>query len=163
MKKMKYVLLISIFLAIIIMSIGYASFATNLSIQGTSQITGQWDIRITDVTVQEASPGSDPGAPTFTNTSVSFDAKLAKPGDSISYLVTIQNNGSIDAELGGIVFIEEIEGSDAISYTLTKPDDELKSGQTTTFTITVTYKLSTTEMPEVKTKSITGTIEYVQE
>ncbi len=160
---MKYVLLISIFLAIIIMSIGYASFATNLSIQGTSQITGQWDIRITDVTVQEASPGSDPGAPTFTNTSVSFDAKLAKPGDSISYLVTIQNNGSIDAELGGIVFIEEIEGSDAISYTLTKPDDELKSGQTTTFTITVTYKLSTTEMPEVKTKSITGTIEYVQE
>ena len=163
MKKMKYVLLISIFLAIIIMSIGYASFATNLSIQGTSQITGQWDIRITDVTVQEASPGSDPGAPTFTNTSVSFDAKLAKPGDSISYLVTIQNNGSIDAELGGIVFIEEIEGSDAISYTLTKPDDELKSGQTTTFTITVTYKLSTTEMPETKTKSITGTIEYVQE
>ena len=163
MKKMKYVLLISIFLAIIIMSIGYASFATNLSIQGTSQITGQWDIRITDVTVQEASPGSDPGAPTFTNTSVSFDAKLAKPGDSIAYLVTIQNNGSIDAELGGIVFIEEIEGSDAISYTLTKPDDELKSGQTTTFTITVTYKLSTTEMPEVKTKSITGTIEYVQE
>lgn len=146
----------------IIMAIGYASFATNLSIQGTSEITGQWDIRITDVTVQEASPESNPGKPTFTNTSVSFDAKLAKPGDSISYLVTIQNNGSIDAELGGIVFIEEIEGSDAISYTLTKPDDELKSGQTTTFTITVTYKPGTTEMPESKTKSITGTIEYVQ-
>lgn len=103
------------------------------------------------------------GEPQYTNTSATFSAKLLKPNDTITYEITIKNAGTIDAKLGNKTFTtDEEKGSPAIIYTTTNPANILKAGEETTFTVTVQYDPETKETPSVKTKTITGIIEYVQ-
>ena len=39
--------------AIVVMSVGYAAFATTLTVGGTSTITNNWNVAITDITVTD--------------------------------------------------------------------------------------------------------------
>ena len=121
-----------------------------------------WDVKITNVEAINVSSSCDAGKPTFTDTSVNFSAKLMKPGDEITYKVTIKNAGTIDAKLQTVIFTEEIDGILALNYTTTQITPELNAGEETTFNITVTYVKDTEEIPEKKTKTLTGIIEYVQ-
>lgn len=163
MKNCKNIIIILLLFVIVVMAIAYSAFATELTINGQSEIVGQWDIKITGIVAQEVSDGADAGDMQYTNTSATFNAKLEKPGDVITYLITIQNAGTIDATLNTVTFTaDEENGSPAIIYTNTKPADELNAGDETTLTVTVSYDEETVEVPSVKTKTITGIIEYVQ-
>ena len=133
------------------------------TINGTAEITGVWDVKITNIETKEISEGCDDGNPQFTNTTASFNAKLQKPGDKIVYVVTIQNLGTIDATLNGVVFMSDDEnGSEAITYSTTNLATDLNAGGTTTVEITVKYDSKVEEVPSVKTKTLTGIIEYEQ-
>ena len=69
----------------------------------------------------------------------------------------------MDAKLEKIdITPDEENGSERLHYENTTPKAQLMKGETTKFTITVTYDTSSTEIPETKSKAITGTIEYVQ-
>ncbi len=162
MKSTKNVVIGALIIVIVLMAIGYSTFATQLTVNGTAEITGVWNVKITNIDIQEVSEGCDPGTPQYTNTSVTFDSKLVKPGDYISYVITIQNAGTIDAQLDNVLFQEESEGSPAINYVTTEIAHELKAGEQTTFTVKAEYIKSTTEVPTIKTRSMTGIIEYVQ-
>ena len=162
MKNPKKIIIGTLLLVIMIMAVGYSSFSTQLNLNGTAEIVGEWNVKIVDVKVKEVSEGCDPGSPQYTNSSVTFDSKLVKPGDSISYSVTVKNAGTIDAILDNILFQEEVEGSEAINYITTELDPLLKAGEEKTFTVTVEYLKEITETPEVKTKTLTGIIEYIQ-
>lgn len=163
MKKNRIFILGALLISILVMSIGYAAFATSLSINGTAEIIGEWNVKITNVEVQSSSTDCDPGNPIFTNTSAYLTAKLAKPGDSITYVITIENAGTINAKLTNFsLTADDISGSDVISYRTTNPNEQLKAGETTTFSITATYDLSATGLPESKMKSIVGIVEYGQ-
>ena len=116
--------------------------------------------KIFDVEVESVSTGCDAGTPTFTNTTLSFDAKLNKPGDEITYKVTVANKGTIDATLNNVIFTEG-EGSDAINYTTTNLANDLAVNEETSFFIIVTYE-DVDIPPTDTTKSLTGMIEYVQ-
>ena len=163
--KKKILLRLSIFLfLILIMAVGYASFATQLRLSGSAEIIGAWDVRITNIEVVQASEGTNPGTPSFTNTSATFNAQLVKPKDEIIYRVTIQNLGSINAKLENVVFqTDEKTGSSAILYQTTSFANKLKAGEKTSFDIIVTYDENSKIPPTTKTKTITGIIEYVQE
>ncbi len=125
---LKKIIIIAFLFIIILMAVGYSTFATELSINGTAEITGTWDVRITDIKALAVSENCSAGAPTFTDTSVNFFAKLNKPGDEITYQVTIKNLGTIDAELQSVVFLEEKDGIEAINYTTTSLDHDLNAG-----------------------------------
>ena len=147
-------------IVIVFMAVAYSEFATQLQINGNAEITG---VKITGIEAQEVSDGCNAGEPEFTNTSATFNAKLQKPGDKISYVITIKNSGTIDAILDSEKYTsDEVNGSSAIIYSNTSPSQTLLAGQETTFTVTVTYDENVTEVPEIKTKSIIGIIEYVQ-
>lgn len=163
MKNTKNFIILALLIVILAMAIGYSAFATQLDLNGTSQIIGEWNVRIINVEAQDVSEGCDYGEPQFTNTSFSFNAKLVKPGDSITYVITIENAGTIDAKLEIMRCKAEENASKEIGYMVTAPADFLKAGEQTTFTITAIYDPDATEVPDIKTKSITGTIEYVQE
>ncbi len=143
------------------MAVGCSMFATQISLDGDTKIIGEWDVRITNIEVQSASEGCNPGTPNFTNTSATFDAKLEKPGDSIIYVVTIENDGTIDATLGMVIF-KEGNGPSEIKYETTEIKHELNAGEKTSFLVKVEYDLNTTETPSVKTKTLIGIIEYIQ-
>ena len=162
MRKSKIIILIAFLSTIILMSVGYSTFATDFKINGTAEITGEWDVRITNITAIQVPDGCDAGKPTFTKDSIDFQAKLNKPGDEIIYEVTIENLGTIDAELQTIIFTEEIDGIEEINYTTSEVKKELNVGDSTTFKIMVTYVKSTESIPDVKTKTLVGIIQYVQ-
>ena len=164
MKNKTQNIVIILLIIISIMAIGYATFATQLTINGTAKIVGEWDVKITNIIAKNVSDGCNAGTPTFTNVSATFNAELEKPGDSITYEITIENAGTIDAVLSSITFKEGTpNGSPAIIYTNTEPISPLPAGQETTFTVTVSYDEEATEIPEITTKTITGIIEYEQE
>ena len=162
MKSTVSIILISTLMVILAMSVGYSMFTTKLSLNSSTKIIGQWDVRITNVEVQYVSEGCNPGIPEYTNTSVTFNAQLIKPGDFITYEITIKNAGTIDAKLGNIIFKEQNEGSPAINYITTEIKPILTSGEETKFSVTVEYILKTTDVPTVKNRALTGIIEYEQ-
>ena len=160
MKNKRNIIIIILMIVIVFMAVAYSEFATQLQINGNAEITG---VKITGIEAQEVSDGCNAGEPEFTNTSATFNAKLQKPGDKISYVITIKNSGTIDAILDSEKYTsDEVNGSSAIIYSNTSPSQTLLAGQETTFTVTVTYDENVTEVPEIKTKSIIGIIEYVQ-
>lgn len=170
MKDKKNILIGALIFAIVIMSVGYAAFATTLNINGNATIAGKWDVQITGITPVISGTASDATA-SFTATTATFDAKLMKPGDSITYTVDIENKGTIDAKLNSIVLTPESQkkdggtGSDAILYDIvSKPADSsvLAAGASTTVVVKVTYDPAATTIPTETTRSFTGTIEYVQ-
>ncbi len=162
MKSTKNIIIIALLIVILAMAVGYSAFATQLTVDGTAEIIGVWNVKITNIEAKEISKGCSAGEPQFTNTSITFYSKLAKPGDSITYEVTIENSGTIDATLGDILFQEQTDGSPAINYVTTEVATDLKAGEQTTFDIKVEYIKDTSEVPEVKIRKMTGIVEYVQ-
>ncbi len=163
MLNTKNIIIGALLIVILVMAVGYSAFASQLTLNGSAEITGEWDVKITNIEAQDVSEGCDYGEPQFTNTTVTFNAKLIKPADSITYVITIKNAGTIDATLDKVTFTpDEENGSSAIIYTTTEPAQDLNAGEETTFTVTVSYDPKATKVPEIKTKTITGIIEYVQ-
>lgn len=165
MRDKKNILIGALLFAVIALSVGYAAFATTLTINGSATIDGEWDVEITGITSSPTGTGTNKTEPSYTKTTASFSASLMAPGDAMTYTITVENKGTIDAKLDSIVLTPDPDGSPAITYTVdSKPakDSVLASGDTTTVVITATYDSSVTEIPELKTKSITGTLEYVQ-
>ncbi len=154
--------IIIIVLLILTMAVGYSAFATQLNVSGTAEIIGEWNVRIINIEAKNVSEGCNPGEPQYTNTSATFEAKLIKPGDSITYLITIENSGTIDATLDDVIFKEEENGSEAIKFTTTGIAPTLEPGAQTTLNVKIEYDSKTTEVPSIKTKTITGIINYVQ-
>ena len=52
-RKQKNIVLGSLGAIILLMGIGYAAFNTQLNINGTSNISSNWDIRITNITIMK--------------------------------------------------------------------------------------------------------------
>lgn len=162
MKDSKNVIIATLLAIVLVMSVGYAAFATQLTLNGNAEIVGEWNVEITKIEATNVVGTADAGDPSFTKTSATFDADLYKPGDAVTYTVTVENKGSIDAVLDAATFTEQADGSPAIIYTTTDPSQELAAGATTTFTVTATYDSTVTTLPEITSKSITGVIEYEQ-
>ena len=163
LKNKRNIIIGSIIAVILLMAVGYSAFATQLSLNGTAEIISEWDVRITNIETTQISDGCDDGDPQFTNTTATFDAKLEKPGDVVVYEITIENQGTIDAALGAVVFkADEESGSEAITYSTTELAKTLDAGGQTKLQVTIQYDPKATQIPSIKTKAITGIIEYVQ-
>lgn len=163
MRKNLIALLATLLILISIMVIGYSAFASQLTLNGTAEIVGDWNVKIVDIKVHNVSESANPGTPEYTDTTASFNAKLKKPGDTITYAITIQNAGSIDAKLESADFVPDDNGSPAIVYETNNPAEILKAGEETTFYVFITYDSTYEGVPEIKTKNITATINYAQE
>lgn len=170
MKDKKNILIGALLFAIVIMSVGYAAFATQFEINGGATIGGNWNVEIVGITPQITGTASDETA-TFTATTATFAATLMKPGDSITYTITVKNKGTIDAKLSSITLTPQTtvsasgEGSDAILYDIVSQpaaESELKAGESVDIVVKVTYDANVTTVPTVTTRSFTGVFEYVQ-
>ena len=163
MKKTRNIIIGALLIVIVIMAVAYSAFATQLNINGTAEIVSEWNVKITSVTAEYVSENCNPGEPQFTNTSVTFNAELANPGDHITYLIIIENAGTFNATLDNITFTPEKNGSPAIIYTVSDLPTSLPAGEQAALLLKVAYDENTTEMPTVTSRTITGVIEYVQE
>ena len=106
-RKKNNIIIASLCGVLLLMGIGYAAFSTQLKINGTSSISSEWNIRITNI---ETALPSEMGAPipdgynisepTYTAESATFSAGFELPGSVIGYIVEVSNLGSIDGQVG---------------------------------------------------------------
>ena len=164
MKRRNKTLIISVGLCICLcLMVAYAAFSTQLNINGTSSISSNWQVEITAVTSQNiAGSAANDGEPVFSPAAVTFKTILQKPGDSIDYVVTVTNKGTIAAKLNDIK--QTATSNPAINYLVTdiNEGEVLNSGESKKFTVTVEYDDQVTTQPEILNSSLTVALDFVQ-
>lgn len=134
------------------MGIGYAAISTTLTIDGTSDIdSASWDIHFANVQVTNGSVTAT--TPSITDdTTVSFTANLANPGDFYEFTVDVVNAGTLDAKLDAITILPNLtnEQKEYFNYVVVYRDcgeininDKLLSGTTESLLIRFEYKTQT--------------------
>ena len=159
--KKRNIIIGSLCAIVLLMAVGSAAFQTVLNIEGTSNITSSWDIKITNVTSKNIKgTASNNGDPTWENLSATFKTNLQAPGDSIEYDITVTNNGNLNAKLDKYKLTDT--NNEAIKFTQTglTNGDVLTAGSTKTFTVKVEYLSIVSEQPSKVTSSLTITLDY---
>ena len=149
---------------LLVMAAGYAAFRTQLNINGTSNITSEFKVLITDIQSSVlAGEATDAEEPSHTETTATFKTNLVSPGDSMQYDITVENQGDIDAVLESI----DVNTSDneAILFETTgiKRGDKLLPDESDILTVIVTYNPEITDQPSNLNATVTVTLNYVQD
>ena len=147
---------------LLIMVVGYAAFQSQLRISGTSNITSNWSVKITDIQskVVNGTP-TNASAPTHTDTTATFRTTLTSPGDTMQYDVTVSNEGDIDAKLDKITILESTNPAIGFEVKGIEEGSLLEAKQTAILTVTVKYN-DVTEQPSNLTADLEVTLDYSQ-
>jgi len=162
MKKKK--IIIAMCIAILFMAVGYAAFSANLKINGMVSISSTWEVVFTKIEeVSKTSGVTINSAPTASGTSATFDLDVYAPGDSITYRITVENKGTINAIISDITASKT--ANDAIKFEITgiKKGDRLAGKASTTFNVIISFDDSITEQPDNLNDTLTVDINYVQD
>ena len=186
-RKRKNMIIVLLLFLVLLMSAAFAAFSTNLNITNTSRVLTTWDVKITNIALKEStqsasnpygtatSPSTNPNGgqnPTYTDTTATFYSTLGAPGDSVTYLVTITNSGTVNAKINGAQWVDDYGNPDLqynvspIIYSHKLPETLTinKNGGTATVEVTVTYDSNVTDQPgeSLLEKSATLSINCVQ-
>lgn len=171
-KNKRTFIIIALVVTILFIGVGYAALRQALVINGTASIgDASWDVKITDI-----KEGTLIGATTAENglshetTSATFSTILQYPGASASYVVTIANEGSINAILDSISGVDTANAAEptelVFEVTGVNEGTTLNAGATNTATVTVTWVpnegADAESIPTTTTKQATITLNYVQ-
>ena len=157
---------------LVFMGIGYAALSQTLNIGTTAKVTGSWNIYISSATVKEQSDADMKGTKITDNktTDISLNVSFKKPSDYITYDITVENAGTIDAKLDEITMTPPsnvIDGTEEKMFlmetkNLTK-GSVLKAGGTTTFQMTLRFNEKATTLPSADEEFTFGLkLNYVQ-
>lgn len=168
MKNKKNVFIAALLVAIVAMSVGYAALAQVISINGTANISANWDVEITSIN-ETAATGATTQSINSDATSATFNVDLAYPGATATYEINIENKGTINAVLDSISGIDAANSAQPseIQYTITgvNTGDTLDASDTAKALVTVTWinnNENTDTVPTTTTKTATITLNYVQ-
>ncbi len=140
--------------AVLFMAIGFAAYSQTLNIQGdvtvkASKWSIHWDTASYQLLTNSKPISNESGLPTLSNTSVSFQTVLEKPGDFFGFTIDAVNDGTIDAQLKKITLTSSVT-ADYLSYevsydgtTYTSTTDglsiDLGADESATVQVKVTY------------------------
>lgn len=153
---------------VLLASVAYAAFSRTLQINGTSSISGDWDVHIDSITPTMGAGTANATAPVVgaDGLSATFDTTFAYPSATASYDVAITNHGSINAEVSAIPSVAAINAVEPvdIDYQIAGPaiGDQLHAGETVHATVTVQWKSTGTSNPSVLSKSTTFSYGFIQ-
>jgi hypothetical protein len=164
---MKTKIIVGAFVLIGLASIAYAAFAQVLNISGTGTASGDWKVKITSITRTAATGATDSTAPSFTDTSATFNVNLAYPGATATYNIVVTNSGTIPVVLTSVngVTTANAAAPAYISYNLTGVSNGTTlaaNGGTNTATVTVTWDPASAPVSAGETKTATITLNYAQ-
>lgn len=163
-RKKRTIIIGSLFAILVVMTVGYAAFSTKLKISGTSNIASKWDIKITNVAVKsiDGSAENVEGSPSYNALTASVEANLFSPGDAVTYEITIENQGDIDAVLNKITKTNSNNPDIVFEIAGLTEGSELPAHTSTTMTIKVSYSTSVTAQPDNLTSELNVTLDYGQ-
>ena len=183
----KVIAVIALVLAVVGLSIGFAALQTQLTINGTAEVTGgsKWDVKFVTGSLNKVETGSATGTdPTVAATSITgLKATLLKPGDKVTYYFQVTNAGSFDAKIDSITigtptcstaaFCSNLKytfayttASGGAAGTAPAAGDTLAVNETKWLVLSVEYlassDASTLPKDTVTVDGLTATINYVQ-
>ena len=123
-RRQRRVVIYSLIGILILMTAAYAAFSQSIDIKGTTKVTSNWDVKITNVSNGTPTGGAENSkdtngntiSPTWDKLSASVSADLYEAGDAMEYIVTITNNGTIDATLDDVAFTPSNNSAVIITY-----------------------------------------------
>lgn len=165
---------------IVLMSIGFAVYATTLNIGGENNVTVKkalWDIHwnpdygTSGMTETTGTNYVDIVNPVVNDTSVTFSATLTKPGDIAEFKVQAKNFGTFDAQLTGITmsaldqpYLEYTVqyGSNSYTASTTGLTTALNAGATEEVTVTIRYiqPENASQLPTTGDVTVTATAAF---
>ena len=149
---------------LVIMGVGYAAFQSQLKISGTSNIASNFLVKITGIEVSSKSEGAadKPEVTTYNDTTATFGTTLQSPGDSITYDITIENQGSIDAVLKTISKTDTNNSAIIFETSGVNEGDPLNVGEIATMQVKVTYNPSVESQPTDLNSTLKVDLTYEQ-
>lgn len=116
--------------AILFMSVGFATYATNLTINGTTTFgQSKWSVHFDTTSANfVVTTGSQTITKTLGQTSITYTTTLSAPGEFAEFTVPVINDGTFDATLKQIVMTTPSQpyvtyqvwyGDNATAYTAT--------------------------------------------
>ena len=162
-KKKNNIIIGSLCAVVLLMAVGYAAFSSILNIKGTSSISSNWNILITNVESKNiVGAATNAEDPTWEALTATFKTNLVSPGDSIEYDITVENRGNLNALLEKITLTES--NNPAIKFTSSGLEEgsELNAGDSKVLTVKVEYLASVTSQPENTEGTFTVTLDYSQ-
>ena len=147
---------------LVIMGVGYAAFSSQLKISGTSNVTSNWSVKITNIQSKVVSGApTDAQKPSYTDTTATFKTRLTSPGDTMQYDVTVSNEGDIDAKLDKITVPESNNPAIGFEVSGIEEGSLLEAKQSAVLTVIVKYN-DVTEQPADLTSDLKVTLDYSQ-
>ena len=162
--KQRNYIIIGLCMILVIMGVGYAAFQSQLKISGTSNIGANFNVKITSITPNSivGTAENKPEVTTYNDASATFGVSLKSPGDSITYDITIVNQGTIDAVLKTITKTDANNSAILFETSGVNEGDELKVGETATMKVKVTYNPEVTSQPTDLDSTLNITLDYEQ-
>ena len=100
-RKKRNIVIFSLVGVLFLMVAGYAAFSTNLEIKGTSKVTSNWDIEITDVKESAQNGLAENVKMYYEKLEASVEANLYDKGDSMEYDIENSNNDAVIITFSG--------------------------------------------------------------
>ena len=161
--KQRNIVIGSLCAIVLLMAVGYAAFSTVLNIQGTSNITSSWNIKITNVESKNiVGTASNKVNPSWDNLTAEINANLESPGDSIEYEITVTNGGSLNAKLDKINISDSQNKSIKFTTSGIEEGDLLEAGKVAVVKIKIEYPSNITEQPSSDTATLEISLDYSQ-
>ena len=185
--KFKNAILIILAVCLIGITVAYATLSQNLDISGVAKVgKTSWNIHFTKVLTPKAEGYAEGGKATLNSDSTVLtvsEGVLKVPGDTITYVFDVINEGDLDAEVETVLTtIDSCKASDnttdvtmycdKIKYDLVyqdtkeavKKNDKLLKGESKTLNLIITYdknkELTSLPSTEIVLSNITSTINY---
>ncbi|MEI3508120.1 MAG: InlB B-repeat-containing protein [Bacilli bacterium] len=162
--KKRNKIIIGLISLLLLMTVGYAAFQTNLNIKGTSKISSNWNIRITNVTSGNKTGNAENAkTPTWTNLTASMEANLYEKGDAMEYEVTVENKGTFDAKLEDIITnIKSNNEAIKISFSGYTKGEKLYKNTSKTVNVKIEYNKDFNGTPPTNSSEVEITLDYGQ-
>ena len=163
MQNKKSIIMIIMCIAVFVMAVGYAVFSTNLNIDAVGNISATWGISITNITSTITGTATNISDPTYTDVNATFHAGLKKPGDKITYAITVSNTGNIDAIITDVII--NTSGASEVIYSVENLDknQKLSKKSSITFNLITEFDRNATSIPALSSKQINISIVVVQD
>ena len=186
-EKLKNVVLVVLAICLIGITVAYATLSQNLDISGVAKVgKTSWNIHFTKVLTPKTEGYAEGGKATLNSDSTVLTVSegiLKVPGDTITYVFDVINEGDLDAEVETVLTtIDSCKASDnttdvtmycdKIKYDLVYQDtkeevkkkDQLLKGESKTLNLIITYdknkELTSLPSTEIILDNITSTINY---
>jgi len=158
-------IIIGLCAVVLLMGIGFAAFSQRLEIGDTTVTNSDWNVYIKSAVAGTPVGGATGSAQVVDRASAKLTANLSSPGDSVTYTITVANDGNIDAVLDLITL--SASNSDSVikySYAGITEDEDLLAQTETSFTVTIEYDSTKTgtATAEQKQNTLTLDLDYVQ-